>query len=486
MKHLRWYDYITYNVYWFALSMGSAALTPLVLPLLVQHFVAADVKNTALGMLRASGLIVAVLIQPAAGLLSDRSASRWGRRRPFIAVGGLLSATLVLGVAAAPGYWSLFVIMLFLQFASNIAHGALQGIIPDQVPEGQRGRISGVKAIMELAPTIIVALAFSAKRMAEPGQFWFVIGLVAACYVLGMLITIARVHETPLREPPAGPLREPMLRVLGLLLGVGLGVLIGALLGGLGGGLVGLVTWALAGQAQARLVGVAVAGLIAIVTAIVAGVWLAVHFSADARRYPAFTWWVVNRLLYLAAVGAVQGFALYYMKDVLKVANYAGVTAQLMAVVGVFMLLAALPSGFLADRIERRTLVALAGLLATMGLLVIIMTSSVMVVLVAGCAIGVATGIFFTANWALGTDLVPPEEAGRFLGISNLAGAGAGIVSGMLGGPLADYFNRASPGLGYRVIFGIFGLCFLLSAVVLTRVRRPAAGRVQAAAPQGS
>ena len=36
--------------------------------------------------------------------------------------------------------------------------------------------------------------------------------------------------------------------------------------------------------------------------------------------------------------------------------------------------------------------------------------------------------ISLATSWALGTSLVPPEEAGRYLGISNLAGAGAGMV----------------------------------------------------------
>jgi len=92
-------------------------------------------------------------------------------------------------------------------------------------------------------------------------------------------------------------------------------------------------------------------------------------------------------------------------------------------------------------------------------------------VLVSGCIIGVATGVFFSTNWALGTALVPPGEAGRYLGISNLAGAGAGIVGAGLGGPLADFFNRRVNGLGYMVIFAIYGLCFIISAVVVLWMR---------------
>jgi MFS family permease len=82
-------------------------------------------------------------------------------------------------------------------------------------------------------------------------------------------------------------------------------------------------------------------------------------------------------------------------------------------------------------------------------------------------------------NWALGTDLAPPGEAGRYLGISNLAGAGAGIVGAGIGGPLADFFNSLEPGLGYLVIFGMYAGLFLLSVVTLrwipehTRGNRP-------------
>lgn len=471
MKRLRWYDYITYNIYWLGLSTGSASLTPLIFPLLVAQFVAPGFKNTAYGMQRAAGLIVAILVQPAAGLLSDRSTSRWGRRRPFIAVGALLTAACTLAVGAAPGYWPLLAIVLLMQFSSNIAHGALQGIIPDLVPEDQRGRVSAVKAIMELAPTVLAALTIG--KMVDAGQLGLAIAVVAACYVVTMLITVVGVREVPLQEAPQTSLREPLLRVLGLLLGVAVGIVAGALLGAVGGGLAWLVARASA-AAEAQLIGVGVAGMLAIVAAIVVGVWASVHFAADARRYPSFTWWVVNRLLFLASIGSVQGFALYYVQDVLRPPNPAGVTMQLMAVVGVLLLVAAFPSGYLADRFDRRLIVALAGIVGAVGIVVLLLSSTITGVMVAGCVIGLATGVFFTVNWALGTDVVPAAEAGRFLGISNLAGAGAGIVASGMGGPLADHFNRSQSGLGYQVVFAIFGLCFLLSAIVLVLVRRPA------------
>ena len=477
MKPLRWYDYITYNVYWFALSMGSGSLTPIILPLLVQRFVDPALKNTLYGDLRAAGLAVAIVVQPAAGLISDRSTSRWGRRRPYIALGALLTALFVAGVALARSYWALFGTVLLLQFASNIAHGALQGIIPDLVPEGQRGRASAAKSILDLAPTIVVG--FTIAVMAGQGQFSLAVGTLCAIYVVAMLITVAAVRETPLVEAPKANLREPLLRTLGLLLGVAAGAAVAAAGAVLVGALAGGVAWVVAGAAQARLVAVGAGGLVAILGTVVAGVWAAVHLgTGDARRHTSFTWWVVNRLAYLAAVGSILAFALYYLQDVLHLPNPAAATGDLQKVAGLFTLVAALAAGFLADRFGRRPLVAAAGVVAALGVLLLLLASDVAGVRLAGCLIGVATGIFYTAGWALGTDLVPPEESGRFLGIQNVAGAGAGIVGAGLGGRLADFFNAASAGSGYLVVFAIYGACFLLSSLVLVRVR----ARVPAAA----
>jgi MFS family permease len=92
-------------------------------------------------------------------------------------------------------------------------------------------------------------------------------------------------------------------------------------------------------------------------------------------------------------------------------------------------------------------------------------------VIVSGCIIGLGSGTFMATNWALGTDLAPKDQAGKFLGISNLAGAGAGIVGVGIGGPMADFFNALQPGLGYLVIIGLYGVLFLFSTLALTQVR---------------
>jgi len=105
---------------------------------------------------------------------------------------------------------------------------------------------------------------------------------------------------------------------------------------------------------------------------------------------------------------------------------------------------------------------------------ILLLSPNMTIIFIGGCIVGAGVGMFFTTNWALGTDIVPKKDAGKFLGISNLAGAGAGAVGSYIGGPLADYFTANfpdMPGLGYMLIFGIFAALFLISSIVLIKVQ---------------
>jgi Na+/melibiose symporter-like transporter len=97
------------------------------------------------------GLILAMIVQPLSGALSDRTRARWGRRRPWIAAGTLVDLLCLAIMALAGGYWALLVGYLLLQTSSNTAHGPAQGLIPDLVPAERRGLASGLKNLFDMA-----------------------------------------------------------------------------------------------------------------------------------------------------------------------------------------------------------------------------------------------------------------------------------------------------------------------------------------------
>ena len=115
-----------------------------------------------------------------------------------------------------------------------------------------------------------------------------------------------------------------------------------------------------------------------------------------------------------------------------------------------------------------RRLLLISGILAAVGTAVVILSRGMPMMMVGGALVGLATGAFFTSNWALGTSIVPREEAGRWLGISNLAGAGAGAIGAYIGGPIGD-------GAGYLLLMGLYGILFLFSTLALIKIK-PEAG----------
>jgi len=492
-KKMKLGDYLAINSYWLGINIASGILTPVLMPYLVLLFMPAEQKNTYLATVRVIGLSVAMLVQPVAGMMSDRSTAKSGRRRPFIFWGAILNvvflfvigsslffnnSTTTLPIFSRLGITTAFAVLILgtilLQFSSNIGHGALQGLIPDLVDENQRGKASGVKSVFELLPAFLVLFV---GPLVDQGKIWLVISIIMQGFLITMLVTILFVHEKQQTEKPSGAIREPILRLVALTVifvsvtqaAVWLVKSSGVYLMGRGASL----------GAQIAVVGLA--GLIGMTGSIVLGVYFGawVGIGKEAHRQKSFIWWVVNRLLFLAAIGSIQGFAQYYLGDVLKIPNAASMTTILLAVVALFLIPSALLGGSIADRIGRKRLIMLSGLAAALGTVVLLFAVNIVLVIVGGCIIGTGAGTFMAVNWALGTDLAPKKDAGRYLGISNLAGAGAGIVGAGIGGPMADFFNLLRPGLGYIIIFSIYAALFLFSSLILTRIKVGVEGAIE-------
>ncbi len=478
-QHLRWYHFFPVTIYYMGLTAISQTLVPLVLPLLIQQFVGEARQGTYLGRMRLWALMVAILAQAFWGMMSDRTRHRLGRRRPFVLGGTLADLVFIVAIGFSaqmpgmPGFNFLFVMYLLLQVASNAAQGAVQGLIPDLVSEERRGLASAIKALFEV-PLPVILVAFTIAPLITAGNLWGGLFVLMGLLLLVMAVTMFA-PEQPLAVAPPPMDWQPLLRLGAMTAVFTVIILI------LGEG-VQQVSHALVGMgASTLLLVMGILGLLTMSLAVVAGVWISIHICVGterARAAPSFTWWVISRLAYLVGSTNLAGFVLYFLQGRLGFTREraAAPASQMMLFVGVFILLSALPGGWLTDRLGRKRMLMSSGVVAAGGVVVILLATNLTLVYVAGAIIGVATGIFYAASWALGTSLVPQEEAGRYLGIANLAGAGAGAVGAYIGGPVADFFTTyvpETPGLGYVLIFGIYGVLFLLSVVTLLKVHEP-------------
>ena len=158
MRKIAAWEFLTLNAYFFGLSFLWNSLHVIILPTVLLLYVPDEQKNGVLGVLTAAGLVIAMITQPVAGAVSDRWASRWGRRRPMILGGTLLDLAFLGIMALAAGIPGLAAGYVGLQFSSNTAHGPAQGLLPDRVPPDQLGRASAVKSAFDMLGLIAASL----------------------------------------------------------------------------------------------------------------------------------------------------------------------------------------------------------------------------------------------------------------------------------------------------------------------------------------
>jgi MFS family permease len=475
-RSIKWHDYISINIYWLGLGTLNNSMVPLFLPLFIQNFVGEAQKGTYYGNLRLWTLMVALLVQALMGMFSDRLVSKFGKRRPFIFLGtiamviALIGTGIVYSMEGNASYSWFLLCMLILYTGSNTAQAGQQALIPDLVPEDKRGRFSGAKSLFEVPlPVIIVSLVIA--KLVGAGNYWG--GLFILILVLIFVMFIALLSpESPSREVPGKLNWTPFLRLfLMTFVFTSLIVFMGEIVKFIDGAKIFKDV-----TLNAILLGLI--GFIGMTIAIYAGVRASILISLGKKDNgdQNFSWWVINRLGFLVGVTNLGGFIVYYFQARLNYSgeSAAGPAARLTMLIGIFILLSALISGWLADKIGKKKIIFASGLIAFTATVLIALTSSMSIIYVGGALLGISTGLFYTSSWALGTEIVPKVDAGKYLGIANLAGAGAGAIGAYIGGPIADNItistgNNAS--LAYMILFLIYAALFLSSAFVLFGIK---------------
>jgi MFS family permease len=162
------------------LYLGYIGPISVLLPNQVQAIAGAAHKVAVLGWVTGIGAAVAMIANPVAGALSDRTASRFGRRRPWIVSGALAGAAALVLLAGQHTIAGVVVAWCLAQAGLNAMQASVTAGVPDQVPAGQRGAVSGW---IGLPQTLGVLLAVVLVTDVVSGNAGYVLigGCVLAC-----------------------------------------------------------------------------------------------------------------------------------------------------------------------------------------------------------------------------------------------------------------------------------------------------------------
>lgn len=126
------------------LGFWMANLVPLQL-LIPEQLASIDPASKVRDLALVNGIsgLVALVTLPVCGVLSDRSRSRWGRRRVWIATGAALFASGLVLTGLQTSWGTLAACWSFTMIGLSATMAGLTAVIADRVPDRQRGMISG-------------------------------------------------------------------------------------------------------------------------------------------------------------------------------------------------------------------------------------------------------------------------------------------------------------------------------------------------------
>src|SRR6266700_2751784 len=145
------------------------------------------------------GVLAAVITNPIAGALSDRTTSRLGRRRPWFLVGTILSAITLALMANATSFVALVLWWAIFHVAANALLAALSAVVPDQVPVRQRATVSSfVSLSLPLGAVIGAVLVTKAVKSTQLSYYTFIGALLVI-----MLLFVLVLRDKPLSREAA-------------------------------------------------------------------------------------------------------------------------------------------------------------------------------------------------------------------------------------------------------------------------------------------
>ncbi len=398
---------VTLSTYWLGILTLQYGLGVVLQPM-VEDLVGKEMSAIGLAVISGVAVIASILVQPTVGVISDYTITRWGRRKPYILIGGVFDMLFLYGIASSNTFVALVAFYFLIQVSSNFAQGPFQGYVPDLVPARQVGMASGLMGLMIVVGTVTGA-GIAALGGKEGGSLFAATLALGAVEIVAMVIVVTRVHEGT-----TGPKRTMSWPRVALS-AWGTDILREK-----------SVLWLL-------LVRLLFLGATAAVTA------LGVFYFQRAH-----------------GLSREEALQFNFLATVI-VASLSG--------------LASIPGARLSDRYGRKPVIYAGMALLAVGLLGMALAPTPELALAVFLSGGIGIGLFLSVDWALMTDVIPKHTSARYMGILNAGTALASPVF-LAVGSLTSYAIAMSVGdaASMRAVM-LVGVGFVgLSALALRQV----------------
>lgn len=392
----------------FGTAIPAVALVLVAWPLTIE---ALDPVNKAIILSIVSGLgaFVGIFVVPIAGVLSDRCASRFGMRRPFLIFGAIGGVAGMLLMGLSTTVLALILGSVLFALGTSVYAGGNYALVPDQIPERYRGRVMGLSMVM----TTMAGLIASITLPMLIGNQFLVFAVPGAVMAVTTLITVFLIKDRKL-DPTQQTERPTVRSIFGQFK--------------INPRSIPDYSWAWTGKVVVTL---------GTVLTTVYGV----YFLTDRLEVPA------DQLPGTIAITGIIG---------------------LLTAVG-----GAILGSWISDKYRiRKKMVLYTSMLIFLGAVLAAFAPSVGVYLVALALMGLGTGAYFPVDGAVMIDVLPGDgqETGKYMGLMALAdqlprSIGPFIAAGVLA------IGSIIPSGGYPTVFIAGGVIAVIGGLLIRRVK---------------
>ncbi|THG32824.1 MFS transporter [Naasia lichenicola] len=387
-----------------------AFITPIAISLAIRVGQLEPDHQEYLGYITGAGALVVVIVGPIAGILSDRTRTRIGRRRPWLIGGTVLGVISLIVMASAPNIWLLGAGWILAQMGWGQALANLQISTADRLPESQRGEVAGLVGFAtQIAPVFGVVIAGS---LTSQNLLLFLVPGAVGVILVGLFVLL--VHEDDSRG-----------RVFDTVLGVK-----------------------------------------AVFAKYLYNPKSYPDFSINwLGRFLFYFGLTLNTTFTAFFFAQKLGITVEAVAGVIALVGGAGILATTLGAIG---------GGFLSDRLrQRRLFVLAAGIIFGAGAITMALAPDVTFLVVGSLLGSVGIGAFAAVDQALLLDVLPEREtdAGRFMGITGFATSIPQAVAPFIAPVFLAIGAVSSTDKNYTLLYIIAAACTVAGGLVVLRIK---------------
>ncbi len=403
----------------FASSIAWSLYNSFVPVMLEQRFLLA---STLIGVIMTIDNFFGVIFQPIVGMLSDRTHTRIGRRMPWILIGIPLCAIAFIFIPRASTLVAMMSVIIGFNFIMSLWRSPVVALMPDVTPAPLRSKANGVINLMGGVGSIVAfavggVLADLNENLYAP----FVMGSTVMLFALVMLLLFVR-------EPDSRRGHEPKEAPEAAL--------------------------------QAADAGAAVVGEAGDVQPEPAGKGLKAIKNWKPGEKRSLVLLLCAIFFWFCGYNAVETFFTLYATNTLGVT--AGKATGLLTVYSLAFVAFALPSGILAGKLGRRTVI-LTGLIGiTVAFIPMLFVQNLLVLRILLLLGGIFWACININSLPMVVEMATKERIGTFTGYYYFFSFSAAIVSPILFGFIRDLTQNYSTLFVYAIAAFVCAFCCVL------------------------